>query len=55
MSDGMQAMLPFDDGSTGRVIQCVYHEVQWWFSYDIICEVYWDRAEQAWVLEQIYD
>ena len=27
-----QALLPFDDGSMGRVIRREYHEWQWWFS-----------------------
>lgn len=31
MSDD-QALLPFDNGSTGRTIRREYHEGQWWFS-----------------------
>lgn len=32
MHDDNQALLPFDDGSTGRVIRHVWHDGRWFFS-----------------------
>ena len=41
-------------GFSDRIYHRLRAKVQG-YRYDIICEVYWDRAAKAWVMGRIYD
>ncbi len=44
MSDDAQGLLPFDDGSTGRLIRRVWHDGRWYFSVIDVIAVLTDSS-----------
>jgi|SRR5690349_106972 len=47
MNGDDQAILPFDDGSAGRLIRRVWHEGRWYFSVVVVIAVLTD-SERPW-------